>query len=111
MFAFCTFQANCVFNYCIRCQLGWATNRIIQYMTCDSQRAREDGKSSHHAKMYCLVSVVCGHHICKQVWTPLVGKKLLLDVKKKMTPTIQGAVAVPTCGIVAGHVLKACFKY
>ena len=29
--AFCTFQTNYVFNYCIQYQLGWATNR--QYVT------------------------------------------------------------------------------
>ena len=33
-------------------------------------------------KVYCLESVVCGHHIYKRVWTPVVEKKVLVDIKE-----------------------------
>ena len=54
-------------------------------------------------EMYCLESVVCGHHICKR---PLVGEKLLVDIKNDNANNPR-AVAVGTCGIV-GHIPKAC---
>ena len=83
MFAFCTFSSNCVFNYFVWCQLWWATNRIIQYTQPVAARELEKmGSRVIVPKMYCLGSVVRGHHICKRVWTPLVGEKLPVDIKK-----------------------------
>ena len=58
-------------------------------------------------EMYCLESAVRGHHICKRVWNPLVGEKLPVDIKKDNANTPR-ADAVQTCGVVVGHVLKAC---
>ena len=30
-------------------------------------------------EVYCLESVVCVHHVYKQIWTPVVGEKLAID--------------------------------
>ena len=49
-FNVCVPQANCVFSYCILCQLGFATNSIFGMWCLTAQRAREDGKSSHCAQ-------------------------------------------------------------
>ena len=74
-------------------------------MTVAAQRAREDGKSSHHARDVLPRECVHGHHIYKRVWTPVVGEKLPVDIEEDDDPR---AVAVRTCGIVVGNVPKAC---
>ena len=56
-------------------------------------------------KMYCLESAVCGHHICKRVWTPLVGEKLC-RYQKNMVPMIQGQLQFEHIFVI--HVPKAC---
>ena len=50
-------------------------------------------------EMYCLVSVVCGHHIYQQVWTQNIGEDDANDSR---------AIALRTYGVVVGHVPKAC---
>ena len=55
-------------------------------------------------EMYCLESVVFGHHICKRVWIPVVGEKLPVDIEDDD----PRAVVIRTCGIVVGNVPKAC---
>ena len=46
------------------------------------------------------MSVVRGHHSYKQVWTPLVGDKLPVNIEDDA----DDAVAIRTCGIVVGNV-------
>ena len=58
-------------------------------------------------EMYCLVSVVCGHHIYQRVWTHEVGKKPPLDIGED-DGNDSRAIALRTYGFVVGHVLKAC---
>ena len=65
MFAFHTFQANCIFNYCIQCQLGGLLIRNNSVCDVFQPNELEDGKSSHRAEVYCLDGVVCDSQIYK----------------------------------------------
>ena len=53
-------------------------------------------------EMYCLESVVRGHHICNEY-----DEKLPVDIKEDDANDPR-AVAVRSCRVVVGHVLKAC---
>ena len=90
MFAFCTFQTNCVFNYFVWCQLRWATNRIIRYVTCDSQRARKDGKSSHRARDVLPRECYSWPSYLQASMDPFGGRKTTCRYQKNMMPMIQG---------------------
>ena len=52
------------------------------------------------SEMYCLEMVVCGHHIQKQVWTPVVGEKVPVDIEDddtKLTHDSEWQVKVCKC--------------
>ena len=77
MFAFCTFAYPI-----IAFGANWR-GLLIQYATCNSMRAREDGKSSHRARYVIPIEgVVCGHHIYKRVCIDaFVGESLPVDIE------------------------------
>ena len=49
-----------------------------------------------------LESVVCGHHVYKQIWIPVVGERLPIGIEKDSS-TDAWTVAVRKCGVVVGH--------
>ena len=53
--------------------------------------------------VYCLESLVRGHHIYKRMWTPVVGESLPLSLEEEIDNDPRAA-AVLKCGIVVGHV-------
>ena len=53
-------------------------------------------------EVYCLESVICGHHIYKRMWTPVVGEKLPISLEED-NENDPRAVAVLNCGVVVGH--------
>ena len=44
-------------------------------------------------EVYCLESVVCGHHIYKRVWSPVVGEKLPVDIEEDNANDPRAVVA------------------
>ena len=81
MFAFCTFQANCVLRS-VPISVGYY--RIIQSVWWH----REVEKMASQVivpEVFWLESIVCGHHIYKWVWTPVVGEKLPVDIEEDNT--------------------------
>ena len=60
-------------------------------------------KASVGVEEYLLSSVVCGHHIYNQVWTPFIGEELITE-KEEGNEHDVFAVAVLKDGNVVGHV-------
>ena len=53
--------------------------------------------------IYCKEGVVCGHHVFKRIWTPVVGKVLTVAIEADNTED-RFAVAVTKDDMVVGHV-------
>ena len=51
---------------------------------------------------FILESVVCGHHIYKQTWTPFLGEKLLIGIEEDNSNDAR-AVAILKGAVVVGH--------
>ena len=39
---------------------------------------------------FILESVVYGHHICKQIWAPFLGEKLLIGIEEDNSELVRG---------------------
>ena len=52
-----------------------------------------------------LDSVICGHHIYKDIWTPFTGEILHVEREAHNTAANRFAVAIVKDETVVGHVL------
>ena len=59
--------------------------------------------STRDLAIYCKESVVRGHHVFKQIWTPVVGKVLTVAIEAGNTED-RFAIAVTKDDMVVGHV-------
>ena len=60
--------------------------------------------ASQNEEMFSIVSVVRGHHICKSVWTPLLGERL--PVRSETGNNHKYAVSVVKHGGIVGHLTR-----
>ena len=70
--------------------------------------------STSDLAIYCKESVVCGHHVFKRIWTPVVGEVLTVAREAGNTED-RFAVVVTKDDMVVGHVprefLKLCWHF
>ena len=62
-----------------------------------------DGSLTTHSHTYCINSVVHGHHIYKDIWTPEIREELTCQRETENIHDLQ-AVAILCGGDVVGHV-------